>query len=375
MYKRQANIISLPQAIAKIFDASMGEVHTVAAIMGVLTILGIIVWDKVKPQTLRFIPGALIGILLASVGVALLGSNVNMVTLPDDLLGSMFSFPVVTYDLSLFASGGFIMTVFAIALVASAETLLCAVAVDKMHQGERTNFNKELMSQGLGNILCGICAALPMTGVIVRSSANIQAGAKTRWSAIFHGLWLFAFVTLMPSLLEMIPTCSLAALLVFIGYRLINIASFKEIRQQGNYQFPIFLVTLCSIVAFDLLTGIVIGLIVAACELLYRVTHLEMELSSDRNGEFALELSGAATFMRLPKLAEKLESLPDDAILHVYLKKLHYVDHACLELLIDWEDKHSAQGGQVFIEWDDLHKHSSTPTDTTDTTTNRRMAA
>ena len=106
-----------------------------------------------------------------------------------------------------------------IALVASAETLLCATAVDKLQTGSRTNYDKELRSQGVGNMICGLLGSLPMTGVIVRSSANVQAGARTRLSAVLHGIWLLVFVALLPGLLSLVPTSALAAILVFTGYK------------------------------------------------------------------------------------------------------------------------------------------------------------
>ena len=112
-----------------------------------------------------------------------------------------------------------------IALVASAETLLCASAVDQLHTGQRTDYDKELTAQGYGNILCGLIGALPMTGVIVRSSANVNAGAKTKWSTIFHGFWLLIFVVLLPALLAYIPKAALGALLVHIGFKLVNLLS------------------------------------------------------------------------------------------------------------------------------------------------------
>src|SRR5687767_15919283 len=106
-----------------------------------------------------------------------------------------------------------------LAFVASAETLLCATAVDRMHTVPRTKYDRELMAQGVGNALCGLLGALPMTGVIVRSSANVQAGARSRASAVLHGAWLLLFVSALPFVLELVPTASLAAVLVFTGYK------------------------------------------------------------------------------------------------------------------------------------------------------------
>src|SRR5581483_10915194 len=159
------------------------------------------------------------------------------------------------------------------ALIASAETLLCAVAVDAMHAGPRTRFDRELAAQGVGNVVCGALGALPMTGVIVRSSANVGAGARTRRSAILHGAWLLLFVSLFPGLLSRIPLAALAA-----------------------------------IIATDLLTGVVLGVVLSAAKLLWTFSHLDVVREDDpEHKRVHLYLDGAGTFLRLPKLAGTLD--------------------------------------------------------------------
>jgi hypothetical protein len=127
----------------------------------------------------------------------------------------------------LLADPTLLIAAFAVAFIASAETLLSAAAVDRMHSGQRSDFDRELSAQGVGNMLCGVLGALPMTGVIVRSSANVQAGAQTRASAIFHGLWLLAFVLLLSSVLQQIPVASLAGVLVYTGVKLVDFKAFE----------------------------------------------------------------------------------------------------------------------------------------------------
>ncbi len=140
-----------------------------------------------------------------------------------------------------------------IAVVASAETLLCATAVDQMQQGPRTRYDRELFAQGVGNMVCGVLGALPMTGVIVRSSANVQAGGRTRLSAILHGVWLLIFVAGLAFLLRLIPTASLAAILVYTGYKLVNPKSVRELRKYGWGEVGIYAATVGTIVVTDLL--------------------------------------------------------------------------------------------------------------------------
>jgi MFS superfamily sulfate permease-like transporter len=222
-----------------------------------------------------------------------------------------------------------------------------------MHNGPRTKYDRELTAQGIGNMICGALGALPMTGVIVRSAANVEAGAKTRASAILHGVWLLLFVAALPWVLKMIPTASLAALLVFTGYKLVNLKVVKELRQYGKGEVAIYAATLVTIVATDLLTGVLTGIALSALKLLYRFAHLHIRLADEPGrGATVMYLDGAATFIRLPKLAAALEKVPPSTELHVHFERLQYVDHACLDLLMNWEKQHQATGGQLVIDWE-----------------------
>jgi MFS superfamily sulfate permease-like transporter len=228
--------------------------------------------------------------------------------------------------------------------------------VNQLAPGSRTNYDRELAAQGVGNMVCGLLGALPMTGVIVRSSANVHAGAKTRLSAILHGVWLLVFVVALSQVLQLIPTASLAAVLVYTGYKLINIKEIKKLRQAGWGEVVIYAATLGTIVVEDLLTGVLVGIALAAGKLLYTFSRLNVRVSEDaRHGRQTMQLSGAATFVGLPKLAAALEQVPTSAELHVELDRLTYIDHACLELLTSWARQHEATGGRLVIDWDSLH--------------------
>jgi MFS superfamily sulfate permease-like transporter len=243
-----------------------------------------------------------------------------------------------------------------IALVASAETLLSAAAVEQLSRQHRTNYDRELISQGVGNTLCGIMGALPMTGVIVRSSVNIQAGARSQLSSVLHGAWLLVFVAAFTWLLAMIPTASLAAVLVFTGYKLIDFKAIKKLKDVGWSEVAIYFVTMGTIVVEDLLTGVLVGIALAAAKLIYVFSHLDTRLERDaRSDRTVMHLEGAATFVRLPKLAAALDECSDDAELHVELGDLSYIDHACLELLTNWATQHEATGGRLVIDWQQLH--------------------
>src|SRR4030095_175336 len=170
----------------------------------------------------------------------------------------------------------------AVAIIASAETLLSATAVDRMHNGPRTQYNRELFAHGMVNSIGGALGVLPMTGVIVRSSANVEAGAKTRLSAMLHGLWILGLIAAAPFVLRLIPVSSLAALLVFTGYKLVK-QDVKELRKAGPAEVFIFFATIAGIVALDLLKGVVIGLVLAVLKIVWIFTHLRVNVTEEGN--------------------------------------------------------------------------------------------
>ena len=198
-----------------------------------------------------------------------------------------------------------------------------------------------------------------MTGVIVRSAANVQAGATTRLSAILHGAWLLVFVIALAPLLRQIPIAALAGILVYTGFKLIGFQSFLRLWRESRSEAFIFLATLTVIVLDDLLMGVLTGVVLSAIKLLVRFSHLKIELDvqGERHGRqrATLTISGAATFLRLPRLAARLDQVPTGAELHVEFNELDYIDHACLELLMNWAKQHAAMGGTLAIDWDSLH--------------------
>jgi MFS superfamily sulfate permease-like transporter len=334
----------------------LGELknHDWAAKIGLLTILVLVLWKMFSPTRLKLVPAPLLAVIVATVVATLLKLPVLYVEVPDSLLSEIHlpSLTVLqTVSWKVVIQAGIVL-----AVVASAETLLCATAVDQMQSETRTDYNRELAAQGIGNMICGLLGALPMTGVIVRSSANVEAGGKTRLATILHGLWLLVFVSLLAFILRMIPTAALAAMLVYIGYKLINFKAIRELRKYGWGEVAIYAATVGTIVCTDLLTGVLTGIGLAAAKLLYTFSHLVVNLDVDQADRKAvLSLEGAATFVRLPVLAEELERVPGDVELHVDFEHLDYIDHACLDLLINWEKQHEATGGALVIDWDTLH--------------------
>lgn len=276
------------------------------------------------------------------------------VEVPDNLWSEVH-FPSLTVLRSV-PFGVILQAGIVLAVVASAETLLCATAVDQMQSGPPTQYDRELAAQGIGNMVCGLLGTLPMTGVIVRSSANVDAGARTRLSTILHGAWLLLFVSLLAFVLRMIPTSALAAMLVYTGYKLINFKAIRELKKYGWGEVAIYCVTLGMIVCTDLLTGVLTGIGLAAARLLHTFSHLDVWLKVDQQQKVAtLELDGAATFMRLPVLAAELERVPDNVELRVDFERLHHIDHACLDLLMNWAKQREDTGGTLVLDWESLH--------------------
>jgi MFS superfamily sulfate permease-like transporter len=348
------NLLSIPSAIGKgIFPVDGGS-HHIAAMLGLTTIVILFGWSKFAPKRVKWIPGALVAVLVATVAAKVLAMPVRYVSLPDNLF-SAISLPTPSQFSGIF-NVEILVAALTLAFVASAETLLSAAAVDQMHDGPRTNYDRELLSQGVGNMLAGALGGLPMTGVIVRSATNVAAGAKTRRSAMLHGLWLLVFVAALPWVLRMVPTASLAAVLVFTGYKLVNPKDVRNLRRYGLAPVAIYAITVITIVSTDLLTGIIVGIVCSVAKVLYALSHLEVRVLRDATrNRVDVELLGAATFIRLPKLVDALESIPTGVETHIHLDRLTYIDHAGMDAIANWEkQRNSRNSSRVVIERDEL---------------------
>lgn len=350
------NILSIPAGIWKaVSPAEGGPAHQEAAAVGVLTIVTIILWNKFAPKQIQVIPGLLAGVAIATIVSVVFDLPISHVKVRDDLLGIIELPKLESFQHILDTS--IISASLALAFIASVETLLSATAVDHMHSGPRTRYNKELFSQGIGNVLCGLLGALPVTGVIVRSSANVKAGARTRASAILHGAWILLFVAFLPFVLRQIPTASLGAILVFTGYKLMNIAVINELKVYGRSEVAIYFGTMGAIVATNLLTGVLVGVGLAIWKLIYTTQNLETHLEQQTGAStvtYQFHLMGIATFVSLPRLATALEDVPPGVAVEMHIEPLRHIDHACLNLLESWVKLHEQKGGRVMIDWDKL---------------------
>ncbi|MGR9107606.1 MAG: SulP family inorganic anion transporter [Gammaproteobacteria bacterium] len=252
------------------------------------------------------------------------------------------SFP----DFSALTSPAVYLTALTIAIVASIETLLCVEATDKLDPYKRvTPTNRELIAQGIANAGSGLIGGLPVTQVIVRSSANIQAGARTRASAFIHGLLILAAIVLMPEILNKIPLASLAAILIVVGYKLAKPKLFREMYATGPYHFIPFIATVVGLIFTDLLTGVGIGTAIALFYILlenYKVAFCFHE--EHENNKVILHLSESVSFLNKAHILRTLDSLPDDSEVIIDASASRYIDFDVYTILKDFEVEAHTKG-------------------------------
>jgi len=349
------NVLGMPRALIDVFDGHPGhDGHLAAALIGLLTLFVLRFWKSFSPEKLHAIPPVVAAVVIATTTATLLGLPIQRVEF--DSLSSGITLIDFESFRGVLGRPSVWQMAFTVAILASAESLLTAAAVDGMHMGARTRFDRELAAQGVGNALCGIVGALPLAGVIVRSSANVEAGARSRWATVLHGVWMLAFVLLLPGLLRLIPLSALAATLVLTGFRLIQYPAIRALWKESRGEGAICIVVAVTVFATDLLSGVVLGVGLSVGKLVYTFSRLHIRTRTDSTtGRVTLVLEGTATFLRLPKLASAFEGVLPGTVLHVDFKGLSYIDHTCLTLLTNWKKQHEATGGTLVLDWDTLH--------------------
>lgn len=342
------NLAAMP---GRVFGLSPLDIRSteLALLIGLLTIAVMLAWEKWRPASLRLVPGALLGVAAATLVAYGLSLEVARVAVPD-AISAAFSLPGDGF-LAPLATPAVLLAAIAVAFIASAETLLSAAAVDRMHDGVRTDYNKELRAQGIGNLLCGGAGGLPMTGVIVRSSANVQAGAQSRLSTILHGAWILGLVALLPWLLREIPMAALGGVLVVTGWRLVSLDHVRHLLHvHGRLPALIWATTFVLVVATDLLTGVLVGLALSLVELLPYRRSLKLGVGQRHEGETThLTLKGTATFLSLARLNAVLEALPDNRAVRLDLDGLHGMDHTTAQTLGEWLARRRRSGSSVEV--------------------------
>lgn len=318
-----------------------------AVTISIVTILILILWKRYLSGKVSFLPTSFItvlsGILLA------MGFNYffpdhainasQFVNIPHDVISQI---KVVDFTL-LFSDAAIWRNAIVICFVASLETLLSITAIDKLDPYNRiTPQNRELIAQGTGNFLCGMLGGLPITAVIVRSSANAEAGAKTKLSSFTHGLWLALAVLVAIPLINLIPYCVLAVILLRTGYNLAKPKMVFAIYRQGREQFLPFIVTVIAILATDLLIGVVIGVIYAIYFLIKHTLEAGYVLKERYVGHikhYSIELALNVSFINKKRIMEMLDKLPEYAEVEIKGTNSVYIDNDILEIFHDFKSK------------------------------------
>ncbi len=324
---------SLPEHFTSLNPATLG--------IGLLTIAILVVWPHIPSAKIKRFPAALAAVGAATL-VSLAFAQMPRVSLGGSLVQSLRLPTLPDGDW-----GAVIAAVLTLCFVASAESLLSAVATDKLHNGPRANLHRELVGQGLGNTVSGLLGGLPVTGVIVRSTANITAGAKTRFSAVMHGAWVLLFVLFLPGVITQVPLAALAGLLVYTGFKLVNPKHIRELVHHG--EISVYVVTVAAIVFTNLLLGLGIGFGLALLRLLWKLTHLDIHVEAPvegRHTSWRVFLNGTLTFARIPVLVTKLATVPAGQIVEME-SNVRYMDHGGEEALESWCAGYERMGGTV----------------------------
>ena len=328
---------------------SFNYAHIGAIIVAIVSLAILTAFNKIPAlKKIKALPGALVvvvaGILLnelfKTTAPSLVIAAEHLVVLPtassfNEFLGQ-FTFP----SMEGFTNPKVWIVGATIAIVASIETLLCLEAGDKMDPQKRfSSANTELRAQGIGNILSGFIGGLPMTSVIVRTTANVNAGARTKLSAIAHGVFLLLAVVAIPSVLNMIPMASLAAILIMIGLKLASFKVFKHIWSTGKHQFVPFIITVIAVVLTDLLKGVAIGLVVSVYFILKGNMKLAYFFKKEEHQEgetIHIDLAQEVSFLNKAAIKQTLAHLPGDTKVVIDAGNTVYIDHDVLELLRDF---------------------------------------
>ena len=330
---------------------SFDYIHPGSSLITLVSLIILIVWDRVPAlKKLKVLPGALVAVLSGIVlneifiqtGSSLAIKNEHLVSLPVlnsfSELHTLFVFP----DFSAISSGAVWTVAVTLAVVASIETLLCIEAGDRMDKYKRySSTNRELKAQGIGNMLSGLLGGLPMTSVVVRTTANVNAGARTKLSAVFHGILLLVSVLTIPVLLNKIPLATLAAILLLIGWKLANPKHFKHFYAQGKYQFIPFVATVLAVVFTDLLKGVGIGLVISIIFVLMgnlkRAYYYRKE--SYHTGDIIhLDLAQEVSFLNKAAIKLTLGHLPENSTVVINATNTEYIAHDVLDLIREFNE-------------------------------------
>ncbi|MFE2910466.1 SulP family inorganic anion transporter [Kitasatospora indigofera] len=334
-----ANLIALPGQLA--------GPHLPAVMVGALAIGILCGWPRLGRlpgragelgARLARIPGPLVAITAAtalSMGLSLRLARVEIPAWQPQSLPALPHGPVV----------GLLAAVLTVTAVASVESLLSAVAVDRM-SNRSGDLDRELRGQGLANMVSGLLGGLPVAGGAVRSTANVRAGARTRWSSVLHGVWVLLAAVALTGGLRRIPLAALAALVLVVGLQMVSFAHIRKVHQ--HREFPVYLATVLGVVLLGVLPGVALGAAIAVLLALHRLTRAHVDVTAAPDGSFAVRTHGPLTFAAVPRLSRALGAIPPAARVTV-CHDGSFLDHAAYEALHSWRGGHEAGGGTVLM--------------------------
>ncbi|MCR4032473.1 MULTISPECIES: SulP family inorganic anion transporter [Flavobacterium] len=333
-----------------LFDV-LNHIHLGAVVVSAVSLVILLAWDKVSfLKRIKLVPGALVAVILGvvlneifvSTGSPLAIAKEHLVSLPVPKSFDEFKSIIITPNFAAVSNPQVWVVAITIAIVASIETLLCIEATDRMDVQKRyTNTNVELRAQGVGNIVSSLLGGLPMTSVVVRSSANNNAGAKSKLSAIIHGVLLLISVLAIPTILNKIPLATLATVLILVGYKLAKPAAFMHFWKKGKYQFVPFIATLVFVVATDLLKGVALGIIISIIFVLRgnlkRAYNFKKEEYED--GDIIhIDLAQEVSFLNKAAIKQTLAEIPENSKVIINAHDTEYISHDVLDLIREFKE-------------------------------------
>jgi MFS superfamily sulfate permease-like transporter len=320
-----------------------------AVIVALISLLILILWDKIDfLKNIKLIPAALVAVIVSillnelfiKTGNSLAISKQHLVNLPVPSNFSELKQIIITPDFTAITNSKLWIVAVTIAVVASLETLLCIEAADRMDQLKRyTNSNNELKAQGIGNILSGLLGGLPMTSVVVRTSANNVAGAKSKMSTIIHGLFLLVSVLSIPFILNKIPLSTLAAILLLVGYKLANPKIIKHFWEKGKYQFVPFIATFAAVVVTDLLKGVALGMIISVIFVLkgnMKRAYIFRKEEYKDGDIIHIDLAQEVSFLNKAAIKETLQNIPEQSYVIINASNTVYISHDILAMITEF---------------------------------------
>lgn len=336
-------------SFSEIFQV-VNHVQLGSIIIALLSLAILILWNKVAfLKNIKLVPPALIAVIVSILlneffiqsgsNLAVLKEHLVILPVPTSL--DEFKNIIVTPDFTAVANSKVWIVAITIAIVASIETLLCIEASDRMDALKRyTNTNVELKAQGVGNILSALLGGLPMTSVVVRTTANNSAGAKSKMSAIIHGVLLLVSVIAIPTILNKIPLATLAAVLLLVGYKLANPVTVKHFWQKGKYQFIPFIATFAAVVFTDLLKGVALGMIISVIFVLKGNMQRAYKFRKDeyQDGDVIhIDLAQEVSFLNKAAIKETIASIPSNSKVVINASDTVYIAHDVLDLIKEFK--------------------------------------